>query len=112
MRVLITLTPLMYREAIAHSLGQRRPGLVVRIAPPEDAEEEIGTFVPDLLVRNDTDGLDPRVLEGIPCWVEVLYSDSMDAKISLDGRVEEASDICTDELLRVADRVATGTRKP
>ena len=74
--------------------------------------EEIRTFGPDLLVRNDTDGLDPRVLEGVPCWVEVLYSDSMDAKISLDGRVEEASDISTDELLRVADRVATGTRKP
>ena len=74
--------------------------------------EEIRTFGPDLLVCNDTDGLDPRVLEGIPCWVEVLYSDSMDAKISLDGRVEEASDISTDELLRVADRVATGTRKP
>jgi hypothetical protein len=34
MRVLITLTPRMYREAVAHSLGQRRPALEVRIAPP------------------------------------------------------------------------------
>ncbi len=111
MRVLITLTPRMYREAIAHSLSQRRPGFEVRIAPPEAVEEEVSAFEPDLLVRHDTDGLDPRVLEGVPCWVEVLYSDSMDAKVCLDGRVEEARDISTDELVRVADEAAGRVRK-
>ena len=112
MRALITLTPRMYREAVAHSLSQRRPGLVVRIARPADAEEEIRTFVPHLLVRNDTDGLDPRVLEGVPCWVEVLYSDSMDARICVDGRVEEASDISTEILVRVADQAVSMTLEP
>jgi hypothetical protein len=111
MRVLITISPRMYREAVAHSLGQRRPDLEVRIAPPEDAEEEIRSFGPHLLVRNDTDGLDREVLEGVPCWVEVLYSDSMDAKICVDGRVEEARDISTEDLLRVVDRGVAGTRK-
>jgi hypothetical protein len=71
----------------------------------------VRAFGPDLLVRNDTDGLDPRVLESVPCWVEVLYSDNMDARICVEGRLEEARDISTDELLRVADRVAAGTRK-
>ncbi len=108
MRVLITLTPLMYREAIVHSLSQRRPGFEVRIAPPEAVEEEVRAFEPHLLVRNDTDGLDPRVLEGVPCWVEVLYSDSMDAKISVDGRIEVAKDFSTEGLLRVADEAAAG----
>jgi hypothetical protein len=112
MRALITLTPRMVREAIAHSLSQRRPALEVRIAPPEAVEQEVRAFEPDLLVRNDTDGLDRDVLEGVPCWVEVLYSDSMDAKICMDGRVEEARDISTDILVRVADRVAAGTREP
>ena len=106
MRVLITLTPLMYREAVAHSVRQSRPDFEVRIAPPEAVEEEVRTFEPHLLVRNDTDGLDPEVLEGVPCWVEVLYSDSMDAKIIVEGRVEEASDISTEDLLRVADEAA------
>jgi hypothetical protein len=111
-RGLITVSPLMYREAIAHSLRRRRPGFEVRIAPPEAVEEEVRTFEPHLLVRNDTDGIDPGVLEGVPCWVEVLYSDSMDAKISVDGRLEEARDISTDELLRVADEAAARMREP
>lgn len=68
-------------------------------------------FRPYLLVRNDTDGLEEaEVLAGIPCLVEVLYSDSMDARISLDGRVEEVRDMSTQELLRVADRAASMAR--
>jgi hypothetical protein len=111
MRVLITLTPLMYREAVAQSVRQSRPGLEVRIAPPEAVEEEVRAFEPHLLVRNDTDGIDHKVLESVPCWVEVLYSDSMDAKICVYGRIEEASDISTEELLRVADEAAVRSRQ-
>jgi hypothetical protein len=71
----------------------------------------VRTFEPHLLVRNDTDGMDHKMLAGVPCWIEVLYSDSMDAKISVDGRVEEAKDISTEELLRVADEAAVRTRE-
>jgi hypothetical protein len=84
-RVLVTVSPLMYREAIARSLHQRRPDFEVRIAPPGAAEEELRGFRPHLLVHNDTDGLDRSVLEGVPCWVEVCYSDSMDAKSAWTG---------------------------
>ena len=51
MRVLVVLTPLMYREAIAHSLRQHRSALEVRIAAPEAAEEELRSFAPHLLVE-------------------------------------------------------------
>jgi hypothetical protein len=111
MRALITLSPLMYREAIAHSMRQRRPGFEVRTAPLEAVEEEVRVFEPHLLVRNGTDGIDPGVLAGVPCWIEVQYSDSMDAKIYLEGRVEKVKDISTEELVRVADEVAAGTRQ-
>ena len=50
------------------------------------------SFRPDLLVRNDNDGLDPGVLVTAPSWVEVKYRDSMDAGISLSGRIEEFDD--------------------
>jgi hypothetical protein len=110
-RVLVTVSPLMYREAIALSLHQRRPDFEVRIAPPEAAEKEVRGFGPHLLVHNDTDGLDRSVLEGVPCWVEVQYSDSMDAKISVDGRLEEFRDISTDDLLRAADEVVARVRR-
>jgi hypothetical protein len=52
------------------------------------------------------------LLEGVPCWVEVLYSDSMDARICVDGRVEEASDISTEILVRVADQAVSMTLEP
>jgi hypothetical protein len=81
MRVLVVLTPLMYREAIAHSLCQHRSALEVRIAAPEAAEEELRSFTPHLLVHYDTDGLDRAALESVPSWVEIGYSDSMDAWI-------------------------------
>jgi hypothetical protein len=111
MRALITLSPLMYREAIAHSVRQRRPGFEVRTAPPEAVEEEVRVFEPHLLVSTGTDGIDPGVLVGVPCWVEVQYSDSMDAKIYLEGRVEKVKNISTEELVRVADEVAAGPRQ-
>jgi hypothetical protein len=113
MRVLITLTPRIYREAIAFSLSRSRPDFEVRIAAPEEAEEEVRGFGPHLLLRNDTDGLDPLVLEGVCCWVEVLYFDSMDAKIFLQVRVqEEAQDLSMEELVRVAGEVADLMRQP
>jgi hypothetical protein len=105
-RVLVTLTPLMYREAIAYSLARSRPAFEVRIASPERAEEEVRAFSPHLLVRNDTDGIEPGVLAEVPCWVEVLYSNNMDARVCLAGRVEEAEDMSTEGLLRVADEAA------
>ena len=111
MRALITLSPLIYREAIAHSVRQRRPGFEVRTASPEAVEEEVRIFEPHLLVRNGTDGIDHKVLAGVPCWIEVQYSDSMDAKICLEGRVEKVKDISTEELLRVADEAVATTRE-
>jgi hypothetical protein len=57
----------MYREAIASHIRQRRPGYEVRIAAPEDVEEEVRVFAPRLLVHNDTDGMDPEVLTNVGC---------------------------------------------
>jgi hypothetical protein len=111
-RILVTIIPLMYREAIAGYLLQHRPGYEVRSSAPENIEEEVILFAPHLLVHDDTDGLDPRVLRGVPCWIEVLYSDSMGARISVEGRIEENPDISTDVLLRVVDEAAAGMREP
>ena len=112
MRILVTITPRMYREAIAGYLLQHRPGYEVRSSAPADAEDEVILFAPHLLVHDDTDGVDPRVLEGIQSLVEMLYSDSMGARISVEGRIEENPDISTEVLLRVADEAAAGMREP
>jgi hypothetical protein len=112
MRVLVVLTPLMYREAIAHSLSQHRPALEVKIAAPEVAEEVLKAFAPHLLVHNDTDGLERAALESIPSWVEIGYSDSMDAWTYSGGHLNKYEDISTDILLGVVDEVAEGLPRP
>jgi hypothetical protein len=112
MRVLVVLTPLMYREAIAHSLRQHRPALEVRIAAPETAEEDQRSFAPHLLVHTDTDSLDRAAVEGVFSWVEVLYSDSMDAWIYSGEYLAKHEDISTDILLGVVDEVAERLRRP
>jgi hypothetical protein len=111
-RVLVILSPRMYREAVALSVQRNRPGLVdVRLAPPEAAEAELASFRPHLLIHNDARG-DPRrglapipeaVLERAPHRLEVLYSDGMDVRISADGRLTELRDASTDDLLGAVD---------
>jgi len=93
----------MYREALALAVHRHRPDLEVKIASPEDSSEEVRRFDPHLLVRADNDGFDPLLLERIPFWVEVMYSDSMNARVALDGSIEEVSDMPIDDLLNVVD---------
>jgi hypothetical protein len=106
MRVLVTVSPLMYRQVIARFVHRHRPGHEVRMASPEASAQEVARFRPHLLVRNDNDGLSPEVLADVPFWVEVGYSDGMDARLSADGEVSEASDISMEDLLRVVDEAA------
>ena len=111
-RVLVTLSPQMYRQAIALSIQRGRPGLVdVRIAPPEAAEAELASFRPHLLVHNDPRGdsrsgalpIPETALRAVPHRLEVLYSDGMDALISADGVLTELPDASTDDLLGAVD---------
>src|ERR687898_187090 len=100
MRVLVTLSPRMYREAIALSIQRHHPGLEVRLSPPEAAEEELASFRPHLLIHDDTVPIPQEVLEGVPTRVEILYSESMDARVRTDGMVPRMSDMSTEDLLR------------
>jgi hypothetical protein len=112
MRVLVALTPLMYREAIAHSLRQHRPALDLRIAAPETADEDLRSFAPHLLVHDDTDGLERAALESVASWVEIGYSSgSMHAWIYSGGHLNKYEDISTAILLGVVDEVAERLRE-
>ena len=100
MRVLVTVSPRMYREALALSIQRHSPTLEVRISPPEAAEEELASFRPHLLIHDDTVPIPEEVLEGVPTRVEMLYSDSMDARVRADGMVSRMRDMSTEDLLR------------
>jgi hypothetical protein len=115
-RVLVTLSPRMYRQAVALSIQRGRPSLVdVRLAPPEAAEAELESFRPHLLVHDDAQGdarsgaapIPEAALKKVPHRFEVLYSDGMDALLSADGRLTELRDASTDDLLRAVDSAAS-----
>ena len=111
-RVLVALAPRMYREAIALSIQRNRPGLAdVRLAPPEGAETELAAFRPHLLVHNDTHGgwvpIPEAAPEAVPHRLEVLYSDSMDVRLSADGHVTELRDASIEDLLGAVDGAAS-----
>jgi hypothetical protein len=102
-RVLVTVSPRMYREAIALAVHRGRPGLDVRIAPPEAAGALLEGFRPHLLVHNDDAEIPHAALSGIPRRVEVVYSDGMDARVHGAEGVSEVSDMSMEKLLRVVD---------
>lgn len=103
-RVLVTITPRMYRQAIVFSLQRQRPGLDVRIAAPEATHTVLANFLPHLLLHNDNDRLELESVTAVPFRIEVQYSDGMDARISADGEVSRAQDMSAEELLFVVDR--------
>ena len=102
-RILVALSPQMYREAIALSIHRGRPNLDVRATPPEGVERELDSFRPHLLVHNDTAPIPGWALIGVPCRVEVLYSDGMNAQVGANGTVCEVPDMTTEDLLRAVD---------
>ena len=53
-----------------------------------------------MLVHDDTAPIPEEALRGVPCRVEMLYSDSMDARVMADGKVSRMRDMSTEDLLR------------
>ena len=111
-RVLVTVEPGMYREAIALGLQRLRPDLEVMLVPENVLDGQVEDFRPHVLVRNDSDGAIPEGLLGsVVCRVEVLYTDSMDTRISMGGRSYTIEDASLEDLLSLldeAERLATG----
>lgn len=105
MRILVTIAPLMYRESLALTLQKHRPDSEVLFGAAKSLDGEAGRFRPHLLIRSDTDGVDMKLREDVLCWIEILYSDGMGARVSLDGKVWEIKDISTEDLIGVVERV-------
>ncbi len=104
-RMLVTAKPTMYRETLALALHRYRPDAEVMLVSSDSLDGEVAGFGSHLLVHNDTDEATPEALNNVLCRIEVLISDSMGARIIMDGRVREIEDMCIDDLLRVVDEV-------
>ena len=104
-RVLITITPRMYREALALCIHRHRPDFDVLLAPPWSLDGRVERFEPHVLVQDaDEERLPPALAEGVVCRVRVLKkTDRIDATIELDGTATEVQDVCLEELFEVLE---------
>ena len=104
-RVLVTVEPRMYREAIALAVQRDRPEAEVMLVPEGVLDGQVEGFGPLVLVRNDGGGAVPEwLLRSVVCRVEVLYTDHMATRVSMAGdSTFEIEDACMGDLLALVD---------
>ena len=103
MRILIALSPTMYRETLAHVLRTGRPSHEVRLADPQVLDREASSFGPHLIMCND---YAPKVREevSVPSWVVIRYHDHLSASVFVDGQDPRlVQDTSIEDLLGVVE---------
>jgi|SRR5215204_3750702 len=102
MRILVAVAPTMYRQTLALILRKQRPNHEVRLADPEALDREASSFLPHLIVCNDTASEVREV--SVPSWVVIRFHDSLSASVFLDGQdTQLIQDIEIEDLLGVVD---------
>jgi len=102
--VLVTVEPRMYREAIALAVQRNRPKAEVMLVPEEVQDGQVEDFAPHVLVRNDFDRAVPEeLLSSVVCRLEVLYTDGMDARVSVGASTYTIEDATMEDLLALVD---------
>jgi hypothetical protein len=114
-RILLTITPRLYREVLALCIHRRRPDFDVLLAPPWPLDGRAERFGPHVLVQDaDEERLPPALEGGVVCRVRVLKKpDRIDVTIEVDGTTSEIRDPCLEDLFGVleeAERLSQGKR--
>ena len=100
-RVLIAIAPTMYWETLELALLRYRPHVEVRITGPDDLDEKVISFEPQVVVCNRVTS---TVRWNVPSWVVVSYHSS-DATIHVRGQGESTvEDISVGDLFTVIDQ--------
>lgn len=106
MRILLTISPRMYREVLALSIHLQHPDFEVMLAPPDSLDGEAERFGPHALVQDaDEEGLLPAVPDSVVCRVSVLKTtDRLDATIEMDGTTSEVHDARLEDVFEVLEK--------
>ena len=103
-RVLVTVEPRMYREAIALAVQRDRPDAEVILVSAVGLDGQVDGFEPHMLVRNDSDEAIPEELLGsMVCRMEVLFTDGMAARVSVGESSYTIEDAGIEDLLALVD---------
>lgn len=81
MRILISNTPLMYRESLALAVHRHNPDFEVMITDPESLNGEAERFEPHALVRDD-EGVETGAPDGVVCWIGIIIDDHLKARVN------------------------------
>jgi hypothetical protein len=102
MRILVAVSPLMYRQTLAHVIQTNRPNVEVCLADPGSLDREAASFGPHLIVCNDNA---PEVRGvSVPSWIVIRYHDHLSASVFLDKQDPRLiQDIAIEDLLEVID---------
>ncbi len=104
LRVLITVEPRMYREAIALTVRSHRPETEILLVSEYALDGQVDGFAPQMLVRNDGGATFPEKLLGsVVGRMEVLYTDSMSARVTVGERSFTIENACVDDLISLVD---------
>jgi hypothetical protein len=96
MRVLIAITPAMYQQILALFLKERRPSAEAETTDLANLNPEVERFGPDLLICHKTS---TEVRKGVFSWIEIRYTDSMDAIVSIERKATRIEDVKIEDLL-------------
>ena len=104
LRILVTVSPLMYREVIALSIHDRRPDSEVLIAPPWPTDGRTGRFGPHVVVHDAEEaGLPPALAGGVTCRVRVRVAGRVGVTVEAGGAVSEVRDADLEDLFGALD---------
>ena len=107
MRILVTISPRMYREVLALSIHRRYPDFEVLLAPSWTLDGEAERFGPHVLVQDDEEvGLSLGVADGVLCRILLLKTNRIDATIELEGTSSEVHDATLEDLFGGLERAA------
>jgi hypothetical protein len=103
-RILVTISPRLYREVLALPIHRHRPDFEVLLAPPGSLDEEVERFGPHVLVQDAGEaGLPIKMPYGVVCRVRILKAERIYATIELDGATSELRDVSLEELFAALD---------
>lgn len=84
------------------SLRQERPHVEVIAVAPDELDGAVEHYHPDLVVCNRVTW---KVHDSVPCWVEILVHENLDANVSIYERSSILNNVETKDLLQIVDEV-------
>jgi hypothetical protein len=104
-RILISITPLMYREVLALTIRRRRPDFEVLLASPGSVDGRAERFRPHVLMQDAKEAVTLLGLpDGVLCRVRMLTTERLDATVELDGTASEVRDVLFEDLFEVLEK--------